>query len=177
MIGDIASKRYAKGLLETAIEKNCVDKIHSDINKVVAILEDGKDIKSMLFSPVFPIDKKMGIVEILVQKLNLHELSHNFLNLLVDKKRISNVSGIFEYLDEMKNTKEGKVRAEIFTASKPDNVFLNELKNKFKKQVGKEIIPEIKTDPTVIGGIKVKIGSKLFDNTIKTQLEEIEKKI
>ncbi|GIW21510.1 MAG: ATP synthase subunit delta [Candidatus Sericytochromatia bacterium] len=176
MKNTVVSSRYTEALFNIAKEKNFVTKIQSDLKLISDTFLDNADLNKFFFNPIVSIDDKKEIIEKLF-KNNIDSVTFSFINLLLDKKREGNIFEIKEIFDKMVNNLFSKVIAEVYTAIDIDNnkEIINQLKNKLSSYLDKEV--EIKTfvDENILGGVLVKIGDRIIDGTIRTQLENISK--
>lgn len=167
----LIEKRYAEALIKISAEQNSIDKIQDELNKVNELIESDAELKKFINNPTINSNDKKAVIEKIFNK-QLDKDAISFLKLLIDKSRIKNLSGIVsEYTalaDEMRNC----LNVEVTTAVDIDKVQLSEIGQKFKKKYNsKDVKVKHIIDPSIIGGVIVKIGDKMVDSSIKGRLD------
>ena len=164
---------YAEALMSLAKEKNITDAIGDNIRSLKALFEESEDLRTLLASPLVNAeDKKEVIKKIAGGQIDSFLL--NFLLLLVDRQRINVAEAIFDkYLENLRKL-NNVVLAEVTSAVKLYEGEADKLVDKIKKLTGAdgvEIVTNIDTD--IIGGVVIKVGSQIYDASIRGQLRRI----
>lgn len=165
---------YVKALY-LAVDKNEAEKVLKDIEAFKNIFT--KELKQFLISPIIPLEKKYEFINELAKKLNFSEKFTNFIKLLTKYKKIDLYPKMYSYLKETLLLKQGKVEVNITLARKLPKETLEEIKTKFKEILGKELIPHVNVDPSIIGGVCIKIKNTIYDATLKGYLTDLQKSI
>ena len=177
MIGTSITRRYAEALISIGAEENSCEKFESELTKINNILDENSELKNVLYSPAYPIKDKKGILKEIIKRQEISKNIENFLNLLIDKKRIEFLPYILKRYGEILDQIVGRVRAEAIVAKKIPEELISKLKESLEKYSGKKVLLEIQEDPTIIGGVITKLGNVVFDGSIRTQLEKVKKSI
>ncbi len=163
--------RYAKSILDLALERGVLEKIWQDFRAVEATCESNPDFVRMLKNPIILADKKKAVLKLVFP--DVHEITALFINILVNKRRegfLADVANrfLFQY-DQHKNITRGELvsTAPLSEAQKAiiKKVVEEELKTSF------ELVERI--DPSLIGGFTLRVGDKLFDSSISTRLRKL----
>lgn len=164
--------RYATALYELAAEKDQVEQAYSDIELIAQTIRENKDLKLLLKSPVIFTDKKLRIInEIFAGKIG--EITRNFMIILARKRREEHLDGIAEsFIDLYREARNIKL-ARVITATVLDKEQREQLMGILTKQTGSEIILEEIMDPSIIGGIIVKMEGIKFDDSIKSKIQAL----
>ncbi len=174
MIGSGIAKRYARAFFEVAGEEDNYEKYYSELGSFSSIIEENEGLRDFLANPVFDQEAKKAVVEKILEKIDISDMTANFLKLLVDKRRIgilSDVEGCYrEFMDDTLK----KVRANVKTAYPLSAKLSKDIKSNLEGLTGREVDMTIEKDPTLLGGIVVRIGDTIYDGSIKTQLNNIE---
>ncbi len=165
--------RYAKALLNIASEEKQVEPYADQLANVASVLKREDMLRLLLDSPTFPLEKKQAILSDLAGLLELSEGMKKFLNLLLEKDRISYIPQIDLNYRKFADELSGVVRAKITSASKLTKARAEAIKNGLEQQTGKQVVLNVETDKTLIGGLQAEMGGKLFDGSVKTQLKRI----
>lgn len=176
MTGDVLSIRYATALIELAKE----EKVHEEVGQELARFADaceGSDLKKVLLDPSCDLDSKLSIVDDISGKLKIKGTLKNFARLLVEKKRIGLVASVNESYQFLCDEAAGRVQAQVTIPFEPAKADEEEIRKGLEKATGKKVIMDIKVDPELIGGVVARVGSIIYDGSIRTQLNNIKNNI
>lgn len=167
----LVEKRYAQALLELSLED--ITNVRLEFQQFVEIFNADKDFRDFLLNPTVKLDKKQGLIrEIFAGRLSKNML--NFILVLIAKQRINELPGIFSQFVYLADLKANVLDMKVITFAPLEEVQLSSLKEKFVKiyKASDVKINEI-VDPSIIGGIKVIIGDKVYDGSIKGRIESL----
>lgn len=173
----LVEKRYAEALLKLSDDKDWLDKSLASLKFVTNIYVVNLDFKAFLISPqVKATDKKDVLKKLLTAKLETKFI--NFLLLLIDKGRIQNLPVILTEYVILVNKAKNILEIEIISAEKIGTEQVKKIEKKYKKLYKTDKIKSIvKIDKSLIGGLKILIGDKVYDNSIKTQLANLKQSL
>lgn len=176
MLRGAVARRYAQALYEIAQAKNTLEIMEQELKGVAEAIEGTRELQKVLYHPqVLPGEKKNLLKAIFADKISAETI--NFLSLLVDKRRENYISGIAAEFSVLANDARGKVAAEVTTAVAIDEQQKQKLVKVASRLAGKEVEPTFTVDPSLIGGVVVRIGSKVIDGSIKTRLATIKSRL
>lgn len=175
MIGSSIAKRYARALFDIAAEENRYEKYHQELSEFVSILEGNKELKDFLFNPIVDQDAKKTVVGTILGKMDLSPVSANFLKLLVDKRRIDILGDIEACYRKFMDDALSKVRVQVETAYPLSAEQAGRIEEGLAAMTGKQVEMAVALEPSLLGGIVVRIGDTCYDGSIKTQLKNISK--
>ncbi len=164
------AKRYARALFEVANERGLVDQIETELRSVVDAIEGNAELAKILMHPHIAPDAKKELVSQLFQARVATE-TLNFLNLLIDNKRESDLAPIVRAYVVLANEARGIADAVVTTAKPLSDEEQTQLAEQFGKILNKTLRVTTVVDPSILGGVVVKIGDRLYDGSIKTKLE------
>ncbi len=173
MSNSAISIRYAKALLNIASAEKQVEQYADELAGIAAVLKREDLLRLLLDSPTFPLEKKTAMMNDIVKQMELSEGMRKFLDLLLEKGRITYLPQINVNYRKFADELSGIVRAKIRAAHKLTKKRAEEIKGGLEKQTGKHVVLSIETDESLIGGLQAEIGGKLFDGSVKTQLKRI----
>ena len=166
--------RYGTSLLETAIEKNNLDVVTSDIKLLVETLDQNRQLQLMLDSPVVRPETKLSIMkEIFNEKISKESM--DFVEFVISKKRESLLNSIGKRFLELRDDHLGIANVFVTTSTEFSNEQKNVLQNKLEKILDKKVRLNFKTDLKLVGGFIAKVDDTLYDASIKHQLELLKK--
>jgi len=173
LIGSTIAKRYARAFFEIAEEEKQLEKYYRELNGFSSIIEGNEDLRGFLANPIFDQSEKKAVVTSILQKTDISGITANFLKLLADKQRIVILADIVESYRELMDEALKTVRVSVNTAFPLSSELLKKLQDGLEAQTGKQVQITVMEDQSLLGGIVVRVGDTLYDNSIKTQLNNI----
>jgi len=173
LITNAIARRYAKALVQLAIEEGGVEKFHSELTAFDAVMADNHNLWAILVSPAYRIESKREMMRELITKLELSNTVMNFLMLVLDKNRLNYLPQIVVSYGMLADELSGVVRPTLTSAMPLDAAQVEEIKGTLAKYTGKRVILKVEVDPALIGGVVTRIGDMAFDGSLKTQLTKI----
>ncbi|MGB5287507.1 MAG: ATP synthase F1 subunit delta [Ignavibacteriaceae bacterium] len=167
--------RYATSLLETAIEKNNLDVITTDMQLLVNTLMKNKQLELMLESPIIRPELKLKILKEIFGK-QISKDSMDFIEFVISKKRENLIQSIGSRFLELRDEHLGIANVIVTAVSEFTNEQKNVLQSRLEKILGKKVRLNFITDINLVGGFIAKVGDTLYDASIKHQLERLKKK-
>lgn len=162
--------RYATAVFELAVDEGTVDAVAADLASLKAMMKASPDLVRLVRAPVFSHDdQKKGMAAIL-SKMGANPLTTQFVFLLAAKRRLFILSDIIAAFDAMVATRKGEIRAEVTSARPLSDAELSRLKDVLKAKLAREPRLETHVDPSLLGGLIVKVGSRMIDSSIRTKL-------
>jgi F-type H+-transporting ATPase subunit delta len=166
--------RYASALFELALEEKALDAVKTDLDTFDALVADSADLDRLVRSPVFGADEKLKALSAILDKVGIKGLAANFLRVLTTNRRLFAARDVIRGYRALVARHRGEVSAQVTVAEKLSDKNLEALKDALKsKTAGKEIDLDIKIDPSIIGGLIVKVGSRMVDSSLRTKLNSI----
>ena len=177
MIDTTLAKRYAQALVEIGEEQNALDGYGRDLTALTELVAESKDFREVLINPVFPKEDKKKIANSILEKLGTDRMVINFINLLIDRKRIDQLEGIEKAYHQRVDEIRGITRGEVASASPLDDAELDRIRQALSDISGKDVRLSARVDPSLIGGLVAKVGDKVFDGSIRSQLNELKESL
>lgn len=168
------ARRYAKALIQIAVDQKLVEEYYDELAGFSLALEISPEAERMLIDPGVRIEVKREVVKELVARLGISKTIGDFILLLLDKKRLDVLSQIAENYRSFADETAGILRSTITSALPLQDAQVNEIRSTLEQRTGKTIILDVATDPSLIGGVVTRIGDKVLDGSIKTQLAKIQ---
>ena len=167
------SGRYATALFELARDQNVVDEVKSDLDKFEAMLNDSADLKRLVRSPVFAADAQSKALSAVLDKAGIAGIAANFLKVLTANRRLFAVADVIRAYRALVARFKGETTADVTVAEALSDKNLDALKVALKSVTGKDVALNVKVDPSIIGGLVVKLGSRMVDGSLRTKLNSI----
>ncbi len=163
--------RYATALFELALESKSLDSISKDLGKIQEMLESSEDLNRLVKSPVFSTDEQMRALNAVFKKVKISKLTLNFVSLITSNRRLFALPDMIKAFSMLLAQHRGEITAEVTSASKLTTKQMNAVKSELKAVVGRDVklVPHV--DASLLGGLIVKVGSRMVDNSLKTKLD------
>lgn len=168
-----ASKRYAQALLDLACESKSLKIIENDVGKLKTILLKSNDLQKAISSPVIDVEKKVVVLTSIAKAASLSKLSTQFIGTVSKNRRSHDLLNILSFFQGLVANRKGKQLAKLISARSLTTTQLKEIKLNLKKTLGREVDVETSVDPDLLGGFIVRVGSRLYDSSLKTKLEDL----
>jgi F-type H+-transporting ATPase subunit delta len=165
--------RYATALFELARETNAIDAVKTDLERFDALIAESADLARLVRSPVFSADEQLQALSAVLERAAIGGLAARFLKLVTTKRRLFAAREMVRGYRELVAKHKGEATAEITVAEQLRDEHLAALKNALKAVSGKDIDLHVSVDPGIIGGLVVKLGSRMVDSSLRTKLNSI----
>jgi F-type H+-transporting ATPase subunit delta len=166
--------RYASALFALAQEQGAVDAVASDLKAFDALIAGSPDLARLVRSPVFSAQEQTRALGAVLDKAGIGGLAANFLKLVASKRRLFAVRDMIRDFGALVDNARGVTRAEVTVAEPLADQHLAALKDALREASGGQSVEvSVKVDPSIIGGLVVKMGSRMVDGSLKTKLNSI----
>ena len=168
----VVASRYARALIEALGGENTAgpDAGLEQLGQIKLLLENEPDARKLLINPVIPPDRRDRFVDEISRALKLDARVGKLLHLIVDRRRLEILDDMIDAYRKMLDTKNGIVRAVVRSASPLSAEQQQEVVEKLEKSLGQSVVMEVEEDPSLIGGLIVRIGSTVYDGSLLQQL-------
>ncbi|HEY3892117.1 MAG TPA: F0F1 ATP synthase subunit delta [Bradyrhizobium sp.] len=167
------SGRYATALFELARDEKSIDPVRADLDRFEAMLTDSVDLKRLVRSPVFSADSQSRALAAVLDQAGISGTAANFLKVLTANRRLFAVSDVIRAFRALVARFKGEATADITVAEPLNDRNLDVLKTALKSVTGKDVALNVNVDPSIIGGLVVKLGSRMVDSSLRTKLNSI----
>jgi F-type H+-transporting ATPase subunit delta len=165
--------RYANALFQLATEQKSVDKTGDELEAFRGAIESSPELKRLVRSPLYSAADQIEAIDAISGRLAIDGLTLNFLKLVASKRRLAAISGIIATYGTLLATARGEVQAEVTSAEKLTDKRVKEIRAALKASIGREVQLATKVDGSLLGGLIVKVGSRMLDNSLKTKLQNL----
>jgi F-type H+-transporting ATPase subunit delta len=165
--------RYATALFELARDQKSVDAVKADLDRFKAMLADSPDLTRLVRSPVFTADAQGKALVAVLAKAGIGGISANFLLLLTANRRLFAIYDVIRAFGTLVAKFKGEATADVTVAEPLNDKNLDALKSALKSVTGKDVTLNVNVDPAIIGGLVVKLGSRMVDSSLRTKLNSI----
>ena len=167
------SGRYATALFELARDEKCIDAVKADLDRFNAMLEESADLKRLVRSPVFSSEAQSKALAAVLDQAGISGVSANFLKVLTANRRLFAVADVIRAFNALVAKFKGEATADVTVAETLSDKNLDALKSALQAVTGKDVTLNVKVDPSIIGGLVLKLGSRMVDSSLRTKLNSI----
>jgi F-type H+-transporting ATPase subunit delta len=165
--------RYATALFELAQETKSVDKVGADLASFQKLLDESPDLKRLVRSPVFSAKDQVAALTAVAKGAGIDGTALNFLKLIAQNRRLFAVEGMIKAYRALVAAQKGEVQAEVVSAEPLSDRHIGDLKAALKAKIGQDVQLQTRTDPAILGGLIVKVGSRMIDTSLRTKLQNL----
>lgn len=165
--------RYAASLFDLASESNAVDAVAQDLDQFLALVEGNEDLKRVVSSPIFASGDQLAVISALVEKGGLGELAANFLKVVARNDRLGALAGIISAYHQKVAEARGEVTVEVRSAHQLTPAQEQELASVLSGTTGQKVTTRVTVDPSLLGGLIVRVGSRQIDTSLRTKLSTL----
>ncbi|ERM00343.1 F0F1 ATP synthase subunit delta [Brucella intermedia 229E] len=168
------AQRYAGSLFELALDAKSVAAVEKDLDRFEGgLLSGSEDLKRLISSPVFSSEDQLHAIGALADKAGIKGLVGNFLRVVARNRRLFALPGIIAAFRKIAAEHRGEISADVVSAHELSAAQQNELKATLKGVAGKDVTINVTVDPSILGGLIVKMGSRQIDTSLRTKLSSL----
>lgn len=165
--------RYAAALFELAVESKSHDAVGDDLSAIGTMIDDSDDLRRMVRSPVFSADKQGAAFAKILDKAGIGGLTANFVGLVARNRRLFALRDMIRAYGALLARHRGEVSADVVSAHTLNDAQTTALKDAIKSALGKDVQVSTRVDPALLGGLVVKVGSRMIDTSLRTKLNSM----
>jgi F-type H+-transporting ATPase subunit delta len=165
--------RYATALFDLAREAKAIDAVKADLERFDALVVESPDLSRLVRSPAFSADEQLQALSAVLDRAGIGDLAAKFLKLVTTNRRLFAVRDMVKAFRGLVANYKGEAIAEVTVAEGLKDEHLDALRSALKAVSGKNVDLAIRIDPAIIGGLVVKLGSRMVDSSLRTKLNAI----
>jgi F-type H+-transporting ATPase subunit delta len=165
--------RYALALFGLAKDQNEIAPVESDLKALKAMLHESADLRTLLGSPTFDAEAKAVGLKAIAERAEFHATTRKFLGFLAQQRRASSLASVITSFEALAAAHRGAVSAQVTTAIALTPAQAKGLQAALRQALGRDPEIETRVDPSILGGLKVRVGSRLFDASLRAKLDSL----
>jgi F-type H+-transporting ATPase subunit delta len=165
--------RYATALFDLARDENAIDAVKADLDRFAALMTESADLARLVRSPVFSADEQVKALSAVLERAGISGLAAKFLTVVAANRRLFAVQQMMRGFRKLVAHHKGEVTAEVTVAEQPSETHLTAIRDVLNAVTKKDVQVDVKVDPSIIGGLVVKLGSRMVDTSLRTKLNAI----
>jgi len=173
MRSSAVGRRYGRALLDLATENGKAELVAGELETMTNGWMASPELRDVFQNPNVSSDARRGIVRALCDKIGASELVRNTLSMLSDRRRMAHLPEIRTAYEALRETRAGKVRAEVITALPMPEGYFTELQKTLETVTGKKVVIARREDPSLIAGVVTRVGDRVFDGSVRNRLDEL----
>lgn len=167
------AERYASSLFDLAQEAGSAAAVGADLDRFQALIDESEDLKRLITSPVFSAEDQTKAISAVADKAGITGLVANFLKVVASNRRLFAVPGMIKAYRVIAARARGEITADVTSAHALTAAQETELKAALKGVTGKDVAIAVTVDPSILGGLIVKVGSRQIDTSLRTKLSTL----
>ena len=168
-----ASFRYANALFNLALETKAISKYEKDLDKIIKIFDEDANFSLFIKSPLYPRDNQLSTMKAICSHLKLHENVTNTVLVMTSKRRLFALKEMILQYKNLCRQERNELVVEVASVSELNQTDLDKIKKAINSKVQGNIIIKSISDPRILGGLILKVGSKLIDTSIRSKLAKL----
>ncbi len=165
--------RYASALFELAADAKQIPAVRADLERFGAMIAGSEDLQRLVKSPAYGAEEQVAAVSALLARAKIGGLAANFVKLVASKRRLFAIEGMIAAYGALADARAGVVKAEVTVAQPLSDKNRKAVAEALNAVTGKQVAVAEKVDPAIIGGIIVKLGSRMVDSSVRTKLNSL----
>ena len=165
--------RYASALFELATEEKATEEVSRQLSTFQSAIDQSEDMNRLVRSPVFSSEDQVGALAAVATQLGITGTTLNFLKLAAKNRRLSAIPEMIKAYATLLASSKGEIAGEVTSAEPLSATQLQDLKAALKATLGRDVLLSTRVDSSLLGGLIVKVGSRMMDNSLKTKLQTL----
>jgi F-type H+-transporting ATPase subunit delta len=177
MADTAVASRYARALLELALEEKKVDQFGADLDTFNRLLAQDNGLLGALSHPGFTPTERAEVLDRVLAQLGLDAHVGNFFRIVLQKGRFALVPHVVRSYQEQADEVAGRLRARITSAVPIGPVTSGEIRSSLEQATGRKVVLDMKVDPSIIGGIVAQVGGQVIDGSLRSRLQNVRQQL
>lgn len=166
--------RYASALYDLADEQKQLDEVADDLRSLRAMMAESEDLRRLVRSPVLKREEQARALAAVTERAGLSQLTRNFIGVVARHRRLFALSGMIEGYLRILADRRGEVAARVSTARPLSEAQRTALTDALREVVGGKVTVDLDVDPSLLGGLIVQVGSRMFDSSLRSKLQRMQ---
>ncbi|MEQ9520506.1 MAG: F0F1 ATP synthase subunit delta [Parvibaculum sp.] len=165
--------RYATALFELAEQAGALEQVAADLESLTAMIAQSDDLRRLVRSPVFTTEEQGRAMDALLSRAGAQKLTQNFVGVVVSNRRLFALPDVARAYGQLLANSRGEITADVTSAHALAGAQIDELKQALKAAMGRDVKIETNVDKGLLGGLIVKVGSRMVDSSLRTKLNNL----
>jgi len=171
------AKRFAKAIIEIGMEEKAYEAYGKELRSVLAVFKGNPGLVKILLNPMYKLEERKGLINKVSASVGLSPYVTRLMAILVETRNISFLEEVVEAYSRLEDGLAGRLRASVEAPIELEGALVDEIRAKLGSLTGKEVILTYRHNPSLLGGLVLRIDNTILDGSLKTQLELMREKI
>lgn len=177
MITRALARRYASALADVVANQPTAAQVQNELSTWSDLMTANQELPQVFRNPTVPFEQKRNLLDALLQRTNIGLTTANFLKVLLQNHRLADLPEVSRAFSDEMNRRNGVVSAQITTARPVEETERASLQNQLQQMIGGRVLVDFAVDENLIGGVVTRLGSTVYDGSIRSQLDEIKDRL
>jgi len=173
----VVARRYARALLGIGHRKDNIEEILAEVQQVRSLFHEFPELWKAVSLPIYPVESRKNVLKAVLEKVGISQVVARFLEILVEKERISLFSTIVSIFQEITDRAQNRMRGALYTAEPLSKDVFEKIRTSLSAYMKKDLILRSETDASLIGGARAKLGGIVVDGSVQGQLNRFREKL
>lgn len=166
--------RYATALYELADQERQLDAVAADLAKLKAMIDDSADLRRLVASPLISRDQQAKSMMSLIERAGVSDLTRRFVGMVARNRRLFALRSMIDVFNQILASRRGELTAQVVSAKKLSPAQVDAINAALRSAAGRKVMIDLKVDPKLLGGLRVKVGSRLVDASLASKLQRLQ---
>lgn len=171
------ARRYATALADVVAERGEAREVQEELSAWASMMQTNAQLMEVFSNPTIPYEQKRNVLNTLIQRTRVRPTTANFLHVLLQNQRLAELGEISQRFTQVLDERAGVVSAEVITAHPVAESARQALRERLTSMTGKDVRLSFTTDEELIGGLVTRIGSTIYDGSVRSQLQQLKEKL
>jgi F-type H+-transporting ATPase subunit delta len=171
------ARRYATALADVVIERGEAREVRDELTAWEEMMQSNEQLLEVFRNPTIPYEQKRKVLNALIERTRVRPMTANFLQVLLQNQRLAELGEVNKRFAQVMDERSGVVSAQVTTARPVPESSQEALRNKLATLTGKKVSLSFTTDEELIGGIVARIGSTIYDGSVRNQLQQVKERM
>lgn len=168
-----AAKRYAQALFELGVEHDQLEPMGDALDQMATLYRDSRQLRNVLTNPAVDLAERREVVDAIADEAGWPQLFRNFVMLLIDRDRTGHIEAMADEYARRTDEHLGRARATVTSATELSDDQLQSLRQRLGELTGKQVIVSTEVDESLIGGVIARVGSTIYDGSVRNHLQRM----
>ena len=168
------AERYATALFDLAVERSAIDAVAADLQQLQGMINESADLRRLIQSPLFSRDQQSDAMAAVLASAGISDLVKNFIGVVASNRRLFALEGMIGAYRELLARYRGEVTAEVTSATPLSETQRAAVEQALRQAIGSNVAVNTDVDPELIGGMVVRVGSRMVDSSLRTKLQRLQ---
>ena len=165
--------RYASALFDLALERKAIEAVADDLERLAALISESADLARLVRSPVLTREQQIAAMGAILERAGMDELTRNFIGLVASNRRLFALNDMISAYANLRSRHRGEITGAVLSAQPLSAAQVAAVKSALAQAMGQEVLLDADVDDSLLGGLVVRVGSRMVDASLRTKLQSL----